>query len=63
MMYNPQKSINKIKELIDFCEQYQYSILRCNILEGNARVIVNECCDILNLTYDNGWKVKNVEIN
>lgn len=56
-MYNPQEGINKLKELIDFCEQYQYSILRCNILEDNARVVVNECYDILNLTYDNGWKV------
>ena len=58
MSYEPEESINKLKQLIDFCEEYQYSILGCNILNNEARVLVNECCDTLDLIYNKRWEVE-----
>ncbi|MDC4245607.1 hypothetical protein [Clostridium perfringens] len=58
MCYNPKENIDKLKKLIEFCEYYQYSILRVNLLENYARVLVNESCDILTLTYNKVWKNK-----
>ncbi|MFH0334732.1 hypothetical protein [Clostridium perfringens] len=43
MVYDPQESMNKLKELIDFCEEYQYDIVRWNSEENITLVKVNEC--------------------
>lgn len=57
MVYDPQESMNKLKELIDFCEEYQYDIVRWNLEENITLVKVNECCNTVYLIYeDNKWQ-------